>query len=89
MENVDFSVCKFIHENMWFFTYYDFCDNCRAIKSMYEFLHPNAKLFYKWYVYANVHMAEHFKNAIWEYLNNPDDEYYIHLIELKKQYRVK
>ena len=56
---------------------------------MYEFLHPNAKLFYKWYVYANVHMAEHFKNAIWEYLNNPDDEYYIHLIELKKQYRVK
>lgn len=89
MENVDYSVCPFIKEYMWFFTYYDFCDNCLVLKFYYDFLHDNAKLFYKWYVYANVHMNETFKNAIWDYLNNDDEEYYIKLINLKKQYRAK
>ena len=89
MENVDFSICKFIKENMWFFTYYDFCDNCKIIKSLYKYLHENAQLFYKWYVYANVHMNETFKNAIWEYLNEEDPIYYIRLMDLKRQYRVK
>ena len=89
MENFDFSICKFIHENMWFFTYYDFCDNCKNIKRLYGKLSENAKLMYKWYVYANVHMSEYFKNAIWDYLNEDDDAYYIFLMDLKVKYKVK
>lgn len=89
MENVDFSICKFIKENMWFFTYYDFCDNRKEIKSMYKFLHPNAKLFYKWYLYSNIHMTEHFKNLIWTYLNFDDVEYEMDLLNAKKIYKVK
>lgn len=84
---IDFSVCEFIHENLNFYTYYDFCDNRKAIKRLFKELNKNAKLFYMWYVYANIHMNETFKNAIWDYLNGYDDG--SHLLELKKIYRAK
>ena len=83
---VDFSECEFIETYMNFYTYYDFCDSCNCIRKLYDKLSPNGKKFYKWYVYANVHMKEYFKNAIWDYLNGFDDEKY-KLMELKKQYR--
>lgn len=88
-KKVDFSVCEFINENMWFFTYYDFCDNAKAIKLLFDKLDRNAKLFYMWYVYANIHMNETYKNAIWDYLNQEPKEYYIRLLELKRTYRAK
>ena len=34
-ENFDLSVCEFIEENMWFYTYIDFCDNAILIKKKY------------------------------------------------------
>ena len=87
-DSVDFSDCNFINEHMKFYTYYDFCDNSSAIKRLFDnYLSPNGKLFYRWYVYANTHMKLCFKNAIWDYLNGYDDEKY-KLLELKKQYRV-
>lgn len=89
MEETDFSKCKFIKENMQFYTYYDFCDNCSLIKRYFRSLGENAKLFYKWYVYANVHMNETFKNAIWDYLNFEDNIYKVYLLELKKKYHAK
>jgi hypothetical protein len=86
---VDFSECEFIDSEMWFYTYYDFCDQCKTIKRMFDNLSKNGKKFYMWYVYANVHMQEYFKNAIWDYLNLDDKENYNHLMNLKKQYKVK
>lgn len=71
-EKVDFSVCEFIDENMWFFTYADFCENRAIIKRMFDSLKYPGKKFYMWYVYANVHTSEQQKNKIWNYLNGYD-----------------
>ena len=68
-EEFDFSICEFIKENMWFFTFYDFCDSRKEIKEMYKALNKYQKQFYKWYVYANIHMDIHYKNVVWDYLN--------------------
>ena len=89
MTDYDFSQCRFINENMQFFTYYDFCDGCKILKKNFKSLNSDAKLFYKWYIYANIHMNETFKNAIWDYLNCDDEVCYITLIELKKIYHTK
>lgn len=89
MIETDFSECEFIQREMWYYTYFDFCNSCLAIKRLFKSLTRNGKLFYKYYVYANVHMQEYFKNAIWDYLNIDDPEQYKHLIELKNQYKVR
>lgn len=85
----DFSDCKFINENMRFYTYLDFCDNCEDLKKKYLSSNENVRLFYKWYVYANIHMNETFKNAIWDFLNCDEKECYLYLLKLKKNYKVK
>lgn len=87
-KNIDFSECKFIHENMNFITYIDFCNNKNGIKRLYKLLNENGKQFYKWYVYANVHMKETFKNAIWDYLNDYDPNGF-ELMRKIKIYKVK
>lgn len=84
--NIDFSQCEFISENMWFITYDEFCHNRRAIRRMFDSLDKNGKLFYMWYVYANVHMREYHKNAIWDYLNYYDPDG-IKLMDLVRTYR--
>lgn len=88
MVNEDFSICEFIEERMWFFTYYDFCDHKEQIKTLFDFLSLNQKKFYKWYVYANIHMNESFKNKIWDYLNGYD-EYGENLMRAKQIYKAK
>jgi hypothetical protein len=85
---VDFSECRFIEDQMQYYTYYDFCDNCQAIRRLFDTLTDNGKVFYHYYVYANTHMKDYFKNAIWDYLNGYDDGKY-QLMELKKQYRAR
>lgn len=87
-DNIDFSICEFIEENMWFFTYYDFCDNRIQIKQLFDKLTRQQKCFYKWYIYANIHMNEIFKNKIWDYLNEYD-KYGNELMRAKRFYRVK
>ena len=86
-EEFDFSICEFIKENMWFFTYYDFCDNSKGIKRMFSDLDKHQKQFYKWYVYSNIHMDLHYKNAIWDYLNDYVDEKF--LLAKKQFYKAK
>lgn len=86
----DFSECEFIGKEMWYYTFFDFCKNCSAIKYLFSKKLSNAgKKFYMWYVYANIHMNETYKNAIWDYLNCDDPEYYNRLLELQKQYKAK
>ena len=88
MVSTDFTMCPFIKEELTFYTYYDFCQNAQIIKAYYDVLDHNAKTFYKWYVYANIHMDESHKNLIWEYLNNPEIEYYLNLLDGKQTYKV-
>ena len=87
MKDVDFSICPFIRDELSFITYFDFCKNSKILKAYYEALDINAKRFYKWFVYSNIHMTEYFKDLIWEYLNNNDPECYINLIENLSKYR--
>lgn len=84
---VDFSDCEFINQYMKYYTFYDFCDDREMIKSLFEGLDNNAKRFYLWYVYANIHTNETYKNAIWDYLNdNIDDD---ELLRMKILYKAK
>ena len=72
---VDFSECEFISKEMWFYTYPDFGRNCDAIKRLYNNnLSKNAKVFYKWYCYANIHTTMNQKNRIWDYINSYCDK---------------
>lgn len=89
MEDVDFSACPFIKEQLCFVTYADFCHNAKIIKLIYEGLDRDAKIFYKWYVYANIHMNEGYKNLIWEFLNGTDPENYTDLIYALRKYKVR
>lgn len=89
MTDTDFSICPFIEEVLCFITYYDFCKNARVIKAYYDALEKDAKRFYKWYVYANIHMDENYKNIIWNYLNTDDPEMYLTLISALNKYKVK
>ena len=87
MQDVDFSICSFIRDELSFLTYYDFCKNAKILKAYYDALDKNAKIFYKYYVYSNIHMTEHYKNLIWEFLNNEDVEYYVNLITALNKYK--
>lgn len=80
---VDFSKCRFIKENMWFFTYQDFCDNRRIIKKMFQEMDKDGRLFYMYYVYAS-RIKENLQNAIWDYLNFPDIGYEAELLKLNR-----
>jgi len=88
-KGVDYSICEFIETQMWFVTYEDFCDRRTGIKRLYEQMTTDAQIFYKWYVYSNVHCNECYKNAIWDYLNFDDIEYESELTRLKRLYKVK
>ena len=87
--NVDFTICPFIESQMWIVTYDDFVGRRFGIKRLYNDLDKNAKIFYKWYVYCNVHMNETYKNAIWNYLNNDEVFYESELKRLQKSYRAR
>lgn len=89
MTDVDFSVCPFIKNELCFLTYFEFCKNAKILKLFYQAMEEDAKVFYKWYVYANIHMTEYFKDLIWEYLNNNDPDCYVNLIDNLRKYRVK
>ena len=84
----DFSECSFIEGEMKYYTYCDFVRNRKVIKKMYQLLSKNGKIFYKYYVYANIHMNETYKNAIWDYLNGYDDDGF-ELVRMARFYKVK
>ena len=78
MNECDFKECSFIYDEMKFYLYEDFVNNCEILKAMYiKYLSKDGKIFYKWYVYANIDMTILQKNVIWDYLNG-----YCDIIEL-------
>lgn len=86
MDEIDFSICSYIEQDMWVITYDDFCDRRAGLRRLYNRLTDDQKIFYKWYIYSNVHMKESFKNAIWDYLNGYDIDG-LELMNKKKFYR--
>ena len=84
MTDFDFQMCEFIDVEMSFITYDDFINKCADIKQLYQQFNKHQKRFYKWYVYANIHMKEQLKNAIWQYLNVNDINYYLELLKYKR-----
>lgn len=87
MTETDFSFCRFINQELHIFNLYDFYKNRRIIKFFYEGMDNDARLFYKWYVYANIFMSEKEKDAIWNYLNNVEVEYELVLIDMARKYK--
>lgn len=83
MTDFDFQICEFIEVEMSYITFDDFLNKCKDIKELYNSLNKYQKRFYKWYVYANIHMKDQHKNAIWEYLNLDDINCYIELLKYK------
>lgn len=84
MTDFDFQFCDFIEVEMSFITYDDFINKCKNIKQLFQQLNKYQKRFYKWYVYSNIHIKnENIKNAIWEYLNFNDINYYLELLKFK------
>ena len=83
----DFYTCEFIEKEMWFHTFNDFCDARHGIKQLYKQLDNRGRRMYMWYVYANVHMNEQFKNYVWDYLNDYMNE--ADIMYKKRFYKVK
>lgn len=80
MTETDYKECRYIDIEMRFTTFESFMQDAKAIKRLYKQL--NHKLFYKWYLYANIHISLDRKNKIWCYLN--DDLTYEQLVNLTK-----
>ena len=75
MTEKELKECWFINDEMKFYTYKDFLDNCVALKKLYnKTLSKYGKLMYKWYLYANIHLTIQQKNKAWGYLNNDIDK---------------
>ena len=83
----DLSECDFLNDELKYYTYIDFCNNRYTIKRAYKRLSEKQQQFYLWYVYANLHMTETYKNIIWEYLNDDDTEE--HLLKLIRWYKAR
>lgn len=69
----DFSDCEFIEDQLKFYTYDDFLEHKHLIRRKFDYLSKNGRIFYKYYVYANVHITMNQKNRIWDYLNGYDN----------------
>ena len=80
MTEKDYMECRFIDIEMRFYTFEDFLRDAKAIKRLYKQL--NHKIFYQWYIYANIHISRKRKNMMWAFLN--DDLTYEQLVNLTK-----
>lgn len=66
----DFSDCRILDETLTFYTYTEFCKKSNKIKFKYERLNETQKMFYHYYIYANQHMTQTYKDRIQEFLND-------------------
>lgn len=83
MSEEDFKECPFIYEELRFYLYDDFIANCEILRHLYNnYLGVKGKIFYKWYVYANIDLTLNQKNVVWDYLNGYCDK--IELLKLRK-----
>lgn len=70
----DLSNCKIIKEPITFYNYYDFVEKRFIIKYYYDRFTDIQREFYKYYVYANSHMIQMYKDRIWDFLNGDCSE---------------
>lgn len=73
MTKKEIEECKFIDERMKFFTLNDFILAKDRIKVLYQSL--NDPMFYKWFVYSNIHITLSQKDAIWKWLNGETETF--------------
>lgn len=60
-----------VYENMKFYTFNDFYNRGKLIKSAYDRLSFNDKYVYKLYIYSNFLLKPYLQDRIWEFLNEP------------------
>lgn len=89
MKNEDFSECKLINDILCFLTYDEFCKYKYFIRNNYKNLTKNGKLFYKYYVYANIHIDTLRKDRIWNFLNCEDFQTDFELMQALENYKAK
>lgn len=65
-----------VKDNMTFFTFNDFYERRKIIKSEFEKLSRDMKDIYKMYVYSNRILSDRKADCMWEYLNEPKDSFY-------------
>ena len=87
MSDVDFKECRLIENCLCYLTFDEFFKYRRVITKSFNDLSKDGKLFYKFYVYANIHMKLNYKDAIWSYINSPTIENEIHLVNLSLIYK--
>ena len=87
MIDTDFSECRYINDNLIFLFYKDFCKDCYIIKRQYQKLSKDGKIFYKYYIYSNIHTTIGEKNAIWNFLNNTGEEFQDELRRLMNRHK--
>ena len=67
MTEEEYKECRYIDNNLKFYTYRDFKRDAFYLRALYDKLEH--KLFYKWYVYANIHLTPKQKDIAWSFLN--------------------
>lgn len=87
MSDVDFQECKVINECLCYLTFDEFCKYRKLIAKSFNDLSDNGKLFYKFYIYANIHMELNYKDMIWSYVNSPTVENESDLLKLNLKYK--
>lgn len=86
MTKKEIEECKFIDERMKFFTLNDFILSKKLIKTLYQKL--DNPIFYKWFVYSNIHITLSQKDAIWRWLNGETEFFaYKYKKERNNEYR--
>lgn len=87
MSDVDFKECRLIENCLCYLTFDEFFKYREVIAKAFNELSKDGKLFYKFYVYANIHMELNYKDAIWNYVNLPIVESEMALVNLNLIYR--
>lgn len=87
MKDIDFTECRVINSALCFLTYDEFCKYRNIIKRGFNDLSKDGKLFYKYYVYANIHIKNMFKDKIWNYLNCDEPEVEFELLRALQFYK--
>lgn len=68
MTEEEYKECRYIDNNLKFYTYKEFKKDAFFLRKLYDKL-PH-KIFYKWYIYSNIHLTEKQKNIAWAFLNH-------------------
>lgn len=68
MTEEEYKECRYIDNNLKFYTYRDFKKDAFFLRKLYDKL-PH-KIFYKWYIYSNIHLTMKQKDIAWSFLNH-------------------